>query len=113
VREERRSRYTYIWEINSLPTQDLKDDVSFLCDEMYDASMVEYTVPLTFTDIYSKHLKDPSIIKLQQETPHRLGQLFDNAGDKQSPHQVITICDPTTNHEHILIPQELIPRLLQ
>jgi len=66
----------------------------------------DYTVPVTLKEIYEAQLRDPTIQRLQQQAPERLGRIFDNTGEKTGPHQAYTIIDPILKEARILVPME-------
>jgi transposase InsO family protein len=72
----------------------------------------EYTVPVNLKEIYEAQLKDPTIQRLLQQAPERLGRIFDNTGEKTGPHQAYTIIDPILKEARILVPQEHRKRLI-
>ena len=72
----------------------------------------EYTMPVNLKEIYEAQLKDPTIQRLQQQAPDRLGRVFDNTGEKTGPHQAFTIIDPILKEARILVPQEQRKRLI-
>ena len=63
--------------------------------------------------IHTAQLTDPLVKKLQQQSPDRLGLIFDNTGDKSGPHQAFTLRDPLTNINRMIIPASLRTRLMQ
>ena len=42
---------------------------------------------MSLDEIKTAQLTDPTVKKLQQQAPHRLGKAFDNAGNKRGPHK--------------------------
>jgi hypothetical protein len=71
----------------------------------------EYNAPVNLKTIYAEQLNDPEVKRLQREAPHRLGTIFDNAGDKAGPHQAITLQTGLTSQ--IVIPASLWTKLIQ
>mmetsp|Transcript_119887 Transcript_119887/g.346396 ORF Transcript_119887/g.346396 Transcript_119887/m.346396 type:complete len:492 (-) Transcript_119887:104-1579(-) len=87
------------------------DDELYSMEEIFDLPR-EYNAPVNLQMIHTAQLKDKHVQRLQREAPHRLGLLFDNAGERE-PHQAITLPDPTTGVQRIIVPDDIKPKLLQ
>ena len=100
-------------------SDDVNDETSFWIDDCFENCFDmsrparDFAIPLDFRTILKEQLKDTTIQKLQRETPHRLGRLFDNVGRREGDDEVITIKDPTTGMERVVVPKALQPRLMK
>jgi hypothetical protein len=92
-----------------------KEEDSLLVDEVFDtSSWREFFQPLTIKEISREQPKDQYVQKLQEQAPHRLGELFEDIGMKQGPDRVVT--EETEGEKRlgrIIVPQVLTKRLLK
>ena len=82
-----------------------EDDVD---DDRFDIANVpdlsrQIITPVDFRKISKEQENDKEIQQMQHEVPHRLGQFFENIGLKEGGFKVITIRDPITGTERILV----------
>ena len=102
--------------LSRLPfTDDMEANLTLWSDELLEVQWDErkFYEPLTLYTIHKAQLVDQGIRQLKEQVPHRLGTITDDTGQKEREEEVITLKDPITGVEHILVPASVKSQLLQ
>lgn len=91
------------------------DDLFFMVDEAFDmASWRQFIQPLTIREIQREQAKDKYVKQVLQQAPDRLGELFEDIGQKAGPDRVLTETNPVDRKlSRIIVPQSLTRRLIK
>ena len=84
-------------------------------EDLFDMQRLptEFYAPLTFKAIGKAQAQDKWVKQLRQQTPERLGKMFEDIGKKEGKDEVTTILDPVTGISRIVIPQAVRARLME
>jgi hypothetical protein len=78
-----------------------------------EAPWRKFHQPITFAEISRKQKDDPYVLKLQDQAPDRLGEIFEDIGRKTGPDRVLTESSPVDGKSRIVVPLDLRARLLE
>ena len=91
-----------------------KDNESALVEEIFDMrNWRRFYQPLTIKEIGRAQAKDKYLKQLQEKTPDKLGDLFEDIGQQTGPDKATTIYNPVDKQYRIVVPQELTKRLME
>ena len=93
----------------------MEDDTVNLIEDAFEISNADWRrfyQPLTIAEIGKFQKNDPYVQRLQQESPERLGELFEDIGKKAGADFVITETNVVDKKQRIIVPRALAPRLM-
>jgi transposase InsO family protein len=91
-----------------------RDEAYALMNEVFEeAPWRKFHQPITFAEISRKQKNDPYVLKLQDQAPDRLGEIFEDIGRKTGPDRVLTESSPVDGKSRIVVPLDLRARLLE
>ena len=94
--------------------RDENDDEFAIMEEMFEHSTWrQMPQPVTVAELSRKQKEDPYIKKMQEQSPDRLGELFEDIGKKTGPDHVITELDLQDKKQRIIVPASMRTRLVE
>jgi transposase InsO family protein len=103
--------------LSRFPTKEntgIKKNNDHIVDEIFTViDWRRFYQPLTMKEIGREQQTDKYIELLQEQAPDRLGQMFEDIGQKAGPDSVLTEKDTVDGHERILVPTSLTGRLME
>jgi transposase InsO family protein len=99
---------------NPFSMTDTEEENYAIIEDLFDYSnWRKMSQPLTTAEISREQKKDPYTLRLQEQAPDRLGELFEDIGKKTGPDHVATEIDTKDNKQRIIVPATLRRRLVE
>jgi len=91
---------------------DPEEDFFPTLEDCFDMHWRNFQQPLTFKTIGKEQLKDKYVAQLQQQSPDRLGHLFDDLKSRDGIESVLTERDAIDGRQRVIVPKTLRQRLI-
>lgn len=86
----------------------------YMMDEAFEIrNWRQFYQPITISEIGREQVKDTYVKQLKEQTPDRLGELFEDIGKKTGADYVTTEIDSQTGKQRIIVPKSLRQRLME